>query len=448
MLSDVIRFAGGFTENAYLSKTQVYSKTQQGVQISDIAFSQLASTPLMNGDEIRNKQITDLFENRVTISGAVYRPGDFEWHEGLTLYELIMKADSITPDAFPKRGIVTRYNTDLSTSAIDFSVEEIMNGMTNIVLFPEDIVLIKSHFQLKEQAYITVNGEVLSPGKFNWSDNLTLGDAIFLAGGFSEGADSSFIEVARRLSYEEASGLTDKLVHTQILSMSRNLNLYENNAGFLLKPYDQISVRRAPGFRNNKIVFITGEVVFAGAYAISNKNQRISDLLNMAGGVTPQAFTMGATLERSTSELGFERVAIDLPQILKNPGNENDLLLNNGDKINIPELIQTVKVTGSVQNPFSITFESGKNAKFYIDRSGGFNSEAHKKKTYVKYANGTTDVTKSFIFKSYPKVQPGSQVIVPQKPEKKAADSGKWIAWVSVLSSLALTSATIVNLTK
>ena len=448
MLSDLIRFAGGFTENSYLSKTQIYRKTQQGYQISDVVFDQLATTPLINGDEIRNKQILSSFENRVTISGAVYRPGDYEWSPGLTLKELILKADSIMPDAFQKRGIITRYNPDLTTSAISFNLEDILTGSSNIALFPEDIVLIKSHFQLKEQSYITVNGEVLAPGKFNWSDNLTLGDAIFLAGGFTEGADSTFIEVARRLSYEETAELSDQLVHTKVLNLSRDLNLNTNDAGFLLKPYDQVSVRQAPGFRQDKTVFISGEVAYAGAYAVSDKKQRISDLIQMAGGVTPQAFIAGATLQRFSNELGSEQVAIDLNLIIKNPGSETDFFLNNGDRIYIPEFLPTVKITGSVQNPFSIAYEAGKTAKYYIDRSGGFNIDALKKKTYVRYANGTTAVTKSFLIKNYPEVQPGSQIIVPQKPEKKAVDSGKWIAWVSVLSSLALSAATIVNITK
>jgi len=448
MLSDLIRFAGGFTENSYLSKTQIYRKTQQGYQISDVAFSQLATTQLINGDEIRNKQILSSFENRVTISGSVYRPGDYEWSPGLTLKQLILKADSIMPDAFLKRGIITRYNPDLTTSVISFNLEDILTGNSNIALFPEDMVLIKSHFQLKEQSYITVNGEVLAPGKFNWSDELTLGDAIFLAGGFTEGADSTFIEVARRLSYEETAELTDKLVHTEILNLSRDLSLNSNDAGFLLKPYDQVSVRQAPGFRQDKTVFISGEVAYAGAYAVSDKKQRISDLIQMAGGLTPQAFIEGATLQRFSNELGSEQVAIDLKLVMNNPGSETDFFLNNGDRIYIPEYLPTVKITGSVQNPFSIAFESGKTAKYYIDRSGGFNFDAHKKKTYVRYANGTTAVTKSFLIKNYPEVQPGSQIIVPQKPEKKATDSGKWIAWASVLSSLAVSAATIYNITK
>jgi len=309
------------------------------------------------------------------------------------------------------------------------------------------MVLIKSHFELKEQPFITVNGEVLKSGKLSWSDNLTLGDAIFLAGGFSEDADSTYIEVSRRLSYEEAANLSDTLGKIIIVNMSRDLSIGNNDADFLLRPYDQVSVRQAPNFRKGETAFISGEVVYAGAYAINNKKWRISDLLKLAGGVTPQAYINGATLQRFTDELGSEQVAIDLNQIINSPGSEADLFLNNGDRINIPEFMQTVKITGSVQNPFSITFKSGKNAKFYINQSGGFNSDANKKKTYVRYANGTTSVTKSFIFKTYPDVQPGSQIIVPVKPEKKASDSGKWLAIASVMASLAVSIATVVSLT-
>lgn len=446
MLSDLIRFAGGFTENSYLSKTQIYRKTQQGFQISDVAFVQLTSTPLINGDEIRNKQILSTFENRVTISGAVYRPGDYEWQPGLTLYDLIMKADSILPDAFRNRGIITRYNPDLTTTAISFNLEEIVSRKSNVELFPEDVILIKSHFELKEQPYISVNGEVLKSGNFSWSDNLTLGDAIFLAGGFTEGADSTYIEVARRLSYDQAATLSDTLGNIIIVNLARDLGIGKNDADFLLKPYDQVSVRQAPNFRKGETAFISGEVVYAGAYAINNKQWRISDLLKLAGGVTPQAFINGATLQRYTDELGTEQVAIDLNQIINSPGSEADLFLNNGDRVNIPEFMQTVKITGSVQNPFSITYQTGKRAKYYIDQSGGFNSDAHKKKTFVRYANGTTSVTKCFIFKTYPEVQPGSQIIVPMKPEKKAGDSGKWLALASVMASIAVSIATVVSL--
>ena len=447
-LSDLIRFAGGFTQDAYLAKTQIIRKTQQGYMLIDVPYDELKSTKLNDGDEIRNEKILDVFDNRVTISGAVYRPGEYEWKDGLTLKELILKADSLTPDVFTNRGIITRYNPDLTTSKIAFDINEIISDRSNILLQPEDIVLIKSQFELTEQPYITVNGEVLIPGQFTWSDNTTLGDAIFLSGGFTEGADSTFIEIARRLSYEEAATLSDTLGHIIIANMSRSLGFDENDANIILQPYDQISVRRAPNYRKGEIAFITGEVTYAGAYSINNKQQRISDLINLAGGLTPQAYVNGATLTRTSAELGVESVAIDLNKIVKNPKGQEDLFLNNGDRINIPEFMQTVKISGNVQNPFSITYQEGKNAKYYINRSGGFDSNAHRKKTFVRFPNGETAVAKGIIFRSYPSVQPGSQIIVPQKPEKQVGDSGRWLAIASALASLAVSIATISNLTK
>lgn len=446
MLSDVIRFAGGFTENSYLSKTQILRKTQQGFQINDIPFDALKTTQLENGDEVRNERIQESFENRVTIAGSVYRPGEYEWAPGMTLMQLIEKADSLTPDAFQNRGIITRYNPDLTTTSIAFSVNDIATGKANILLQQEDMILIKSHFELKEQATISVSGEVLRPGDFNWSDNLTLGDAVFLAGGLTEGADSTFIEVARRLSYEKAARLSDTIGQIIVVNISRDLQLGDNNADFKLQPWDRISVRQAPNYRRGEMAMITGEVVYSGPYAINNKKHRISDLIQMAGGLTPQAYIDGATLFRNSTQLGGEQVAIDLTTIIQNPGSEADLFLNNGDRINIPEFMQTVKISGSVQNPFSIVFESNKSAKYYINRSGGFTDDAHKKKTYVQYPNGTTDVTRGFMFKNYPDVKPGSQVIVPKKPEKKVSDSGKWLAFASVIASLAVSVATVVSL--
>lgn len=447
MLNELIRFAGGFTENAYLAKTQILRKTQQGQQILDIRFPDISSTPLVNGDVVRNSTIIESFENRVTIAGSVYRPGEYELTEGLTLSELILKADSLTPDAFQARGLITRYNPDLSTTALQFNVNEIMSGKSDILLQKEDVVTIKSHFELKEAEYITVTGEVLKPGQFAWSDGLNLGGAIFLSGGFTEGADSTFIEISRRLSYAEAATLSDTIGQTIVANMSRGLEIGRNNANLILQPYDQVSVRRAPNFRQNETAFITGEVVYAGAYAVTNKKMRISDLVKMAGGITPQAYLAGATLSRFSGELGSESVAIDLVSILKQPYNEADLFLNNGDRLNIPEFMQTVKITGNVQNPYSVVFKSGQNAKFYINQAGGFADRSDKKRTYVRYPNGTTEVTKGIVFKRYPEVIAGSQVVVPQKPER-TGDSSRWIAWVSVLSSLALSAATIVNLTK
>ncbi|MFV0591184.1 MAG: SLBB domain-containing protein [Draconibacterium sp.] len=437
MLDELIRFTGGFTENAYLAKIQIQRKTQQGQQILDIPFSQIKSTPMVNGDQLTTGVILESFENRVTISGAVYRPGEYEWTPGMTLLQLVLKADSLTADVFKNRGIITRFNPDLTTTTLPFDVDKVASGEVNIVLQQEDIVSIKSHFGIGETPYLSISGEVMNPGQLPWSENTTIADAVFMAGGFTEAADSTFIEVSRRLSHNEASRLSDTLVHIFNLKHTRDLKV-EGDIPFYLEPYDRISIKRAPGFREQGSVTITGEVVYSGVYALQTKNQRISDLVGLAQGITPQAFVEGAQLRRNTKELGTENVAINLKKILEDPHGPNDLFLRDGDILFVPEFAQTVKVSGAIQNPFSITFEEGKSLKYYIDKTGGFGREALKRKTYVRYANGYTASTKAFIFKNYPEVGPGSEIIVPQKPERERLGLQGWLGVSSAFTSIAV----------
>ncbi len=439
----LIRFAGGFSGNSFSSHVQIYRKTQKGNMIIDASAEEYANVLLQNGDSVYNGKVTDDFENRVTIDGAVFRPGEYQWKEGLTLYDLIEKAGSLEKDAFQYRGLIARENPDKSTSSISFDVESVMNRQNNIVLQPEDSVLIKSHFDLMEEPYITVAGEVLSPGEYHYSDGLTLSDAVFLADGFTEGADSTFIEVARRLSHEEAAELNDQLVHIFTFQLDRNLTLQPEDASFTLHPFDQVSVRQAPGFRKAGKVTINGEVKYAGSYAISKRGQRISDLLEMSGGVTSHAFVEGATFTRTTALLGHENIAIDLNEIALDPGSRTDLILRDGDVLYIPEYIQTVKVSGSVQNPFSLTYQKGKNLTWYIEKSGGFATDAMKRKVYIRYANGETAATHSFFVKDYPPVEPGSEIIVPAKEQKEAMSTGQWLAIASTFSSIAVAIAAI-----
>jgi protein involved in polysaccharide export with SLBB domain len=289
-LDDLIRYAGGYTGDAYLGQVQVYRKTQQGIRIIDVSPDDAAVTILNDGDKISSREIRDEFENRVTIDGAVYNPGEYEWKEGMVLSELIQKAEGLKKDAFMHRGILTRENTDKTKSAIPFNVQDIVTRRSDIVLQPEDSVLVKSIFDMREEQLITVSGEVLEPGEFHFSEGMTLSDAVFLANGFTEGADSTFIEVARRLSHQEAATVNDRLVHIYSFKLDRNLRLETEDARFILQPFDQVSVRQAPGFRNPGKATIKGEVKYAGQYAISQKGQRISDLVEMAGGGYPIRF--------------------------------------------------------------------------------------------------------------------------------------------------------------
>jgi protein involved in polysaccharide export with SLBB domain len=444
-LDELIRFAGGFTGDAYWSDIKIYRKSLEGRIIADVLFKDADKTPLYNGDVVTNEEVYESFRNRVSISGAVMRPGDYEWKEGMTLTDLILKSDSLRGDAFTNRGLIIRINEDLTTTNISFDLSSIMNRKDSIKLLPEDQVLIKSRFDLKQSPFINVSGEVLNPGQFNYSKGITLADAIFRAGGFTEGADSSFIEVARRLSYNEASKVSDEMVHIYNFNLSRGLKQDTNGANFLLEPFDKVSVRRSPGYNESASAVIQGEIKYSGQYAIQNKNQRISDLVEMAGGLTPQSFPAGATFSRTSEVLDKEYVAINLNRILENPHGERDLFLRDGDVLNIPPFMQTVKITGQVQNPLSIIYKPGKPLKYYIDKCGGFRQDVQKNKIFVRYPNNEIASTKSFIFKNYPEVLPGSEIIIPAKPERDPLDTTAWLSIASTFSSLAVAIAAILH---
>jgi len=437
-LEDMIQFAGGFTGNSYFAGLQIRRLTQEGVKLIDVPYNKTSTVMLENGDVVWNGAVKTKLINHVAINGAVNRPGTYEWSPGMTLTDLIHKADSLKDDAFLDRALIIRLNPDSTTTAISVDLKAVISGEQDVSLEKKDVVLIKSHFALAETPYITVTGEVQNPGEFKYSEQLTLNDALFIAGGFTEAANNNFIEIARRLSYEEEAELTDTLVHLFTTRSSRNFD--DPGGEFLLQPYDRINVRQAPGYRQQGTVSVSGEVKYAGPFSINFKGLQVSDLVAMAGGLTPEAFIRGATLRRETEELGLEYVAIDLETILKNPGGQEDLFLRDRDHLYIPKFTQTVKVTGSVQNPFSLIYEKGKPFKYYIDKSGGFERNALKRKAYIQYPNRTTATARNLVFfKDYPKVMPGSTIVVPEKPERDNSNlTATMLAVVSTLSTLAI----------
>lgn len=555
-LAELIQFAGGFTNLSYRSSLQITRIEQDGMRIIDVE-PQSAETLLMkSGDILSNQAIFELYSNRVTIQGTVYRPGDYAWEDGLLLSTLILKADSITPDADLRQGHILRYNPDLTQQLVAFTLSEVLNGEKDYLLFPEDVVYIKSHFAMQQNNFFSVTGHVMAPGTFTFMDSTTVRDAIYLSDGLrdgayaegyvvrtkpdrstqfinfavadvlsgeanfplqkedvvtikaeqdlqkignvtvkgqvnnpqsfsymegmtlrdalyfcdglTEGADSTTIEVSRRLSHDEEADFSNTLVHRFILSVNRDLQT--SGTSFQLEPYDQIYVRQAPNFNEQISVMVTGEVKFAGSYSIEKRGQHLSDLVAMAGGLSPDAFLAGATLVRRTGltaediamrQLLMEKdptinlniepethVAIRLDKILEDPKGKHDLLLKPGDKLHIPDIVQTVKVSGEVLYPVAMTYTSGMSLRQYVNRSGGFSSNARRRDCYVIYANGSTRVTHgAFGIRKYPRVLPGAEIIIPEKPDR-SDNTGTWLAIVSTVSSLALTAATIVNLTK
>lgn len=474
-VADIIRYAGGFTANAYNKQISLTRNNSRSLSFMTVATNEYESTPILNGDQIQAGEVIELYENRVAIAGAVYRPGNYELTEGLTLQQLIRKAEGLKDDAFLQRGIITRKLANLELQTLSFSVKDVINGIDTILLQREDRVLISSIFNMREERTVEIVGAVQFPGTFEYAENMTVADLIFLAGGFNEKASVSNIEIARRLNYNEAQDYSDNLIHTYTLSVDRNLKLNPKDAQMHLMPFDYIYVRNAPGYNQGQgSVSIEGEVKYAGSYGIALKQERISDIIERAGGFTPEAYPQGVSLQRRTiltdaqlksrmqlaeqdstmnkediQRIEYEIVAINLKDILSDKGGSSDLILKDGDRLFVPIKKQTIKVSGAVLNPVAITYNKKLSVQDYINLSGGFATNAKKRKVYVLYPNGEAHATRGFIFRNSPKVIPGAEIIVPEKPEiDRAAQAQRWIGMGSGITGIAASIAAIISITK
>jgi protein involved in polysaccharide export with SLBB domain len=461
-LSDLIRFLGGFSDKAFRAQLSLTRITDKEKKIIDINQSFYDSFIPSNGDVIISSEIIDRYENRINISGAVFRPGTYELTEGLTLAGLIKKAQGVKENYFSNRGLIIRLQENLTPMTLSFSVDEVIKGTTDLKLQREDQVIIQDINSMREKRSIQILGEVQKPGEIEFTENMTLKDLIFKAGGFSESASESYIELARRHSYEESNQISNEIVKLYQFSIDRELKLETKGAAFILQPFDYIYVRKAPSYHAQRTVTISGEVRYPGAYSISSKDERISDLINRAGGLLPEAFVKGARLLRVNQQATQSLYAIQnnmqdslipkverqvqndqlelrLESILKSPGSAYDFFLKEGDQIIVPEIAQEVRISGEIQNPIGLAYQSGKNFKYYINHSGGFKDKADRKKSFVIYSDGTTGITRNFIVHNYPKPEQGCQIIIPQKTEKiKTDNTAKWLTVATALSTITL----------
>ncbi len=462
-VADVIRYAGGFKEKAYTHQLDLYRNNTRSTDFISISKKDFDTAKLINGDLLIAGEIVNKLENIVTINGAVYRPGNYELQPNMFLSQLIKEAEGLKEDAFMERGIITRRNPNHTLRTIAFNLTDVINGKKDIKLQSLDVIKITSLFDMREKRIVSIVGGIQYPGVYEYSDNLTIQDLIFNAGGFKEKASVDFVEVSRVLNYDEAKDITKKLLHTYQFQVNRDLKLDDQDAKFELKPFDKVYVRRAPGYRPQGTMYISGEVKYEGGYSITQKDEKISDLIRRAGGLTPDAYKKGASLRRKivlteaeyeaqlliakrdttanindVKQYSYKTIGIDLPKILKNPGGVNDLILKDGDQLNIPTLLQTIMVSGAVLNPVGHTYTKKNSAKEYIMNSGGFAQNAKRGKVYVIYANGKTAATKRFLFfRSYPKIEPGCKIIVPRKPEiDRSGNTSKWLAFTSAFASL------------
>ena len=469
-LAELAEYFGGFTPIAYTNLLTVERLNGTQKEIREVAFTEAKDFVMQGGDKLVVQEILDRYENKITIQGEVYRPGSFEMFEKMSLKTLIEKAEGITPEAFLLRGLLVRTFDDTHKENIAFSVSDILNGSSTIVLKARDQVRIFNKDELREKRTITIAGAVNTPNTFDFVDKLQIEDVIAMSGGLERGADPQVISVSRRLK----DGSFKTLSEVYAVSSDENLAI-NNGKPFYIQPFDVIDVRYSKGYTAQKNVSISGEVKYSGSYTLINKNERISDLIERAGGFTEFAYVKGAALIRKTknkyaidilknmdNNQGDEsnsdalkemvanatefKVGIDLEMILKNKGSDIDMFLREGDQVLIPSKRQTVKVSGMVLKPSLVQYKKGLSLRKYIFKSGGFAETAKKTKIYVSYANGDIKTVKRFLFiKRYPELAPGATIYVPAKPVKEKMSTGELLGITTSIATLGILIKTMLN---
>lgn len=471
-LSDLIKFAGGFTDKAYSYRLKIVRNTEREHRIIDVPQLEFATTKLNNGDVINVEPILNRFENRVEIQGAVFRPGQYELDSSQTLTQLLNKAEGLRGDAFMTRAIIYRMQDDFTIEAIPVDLNALMKGNFDVTLKKEDMVKIFSIFDLQEEYTIQIDGEILKPGGYPFIKNMTLEDVIAMSGGFKESASQARIEVARRIKNSDINSASAKIADVYLFDVTKELSLSDSASKFVIEPFDRIFVRRSPGYEIQTIAKIYGEVIYPGAYSIINKDERISDLIKRAGNLTNEAYPKGAKLTRklnvnekerrkilraieseSNDSLKFQvsheteqSIGINLEEIIKNPHSKYDLILQDGDILEIPKEIQTVRLSGAFLYPITVRYDKGQSLSKYAAMAGGFSEDAQPGKAFVVYANGSVDKTSNFLwFKFYPKVEPGAEIIVPKKVESRKMTPQEALGLSTAMTSLALIIVTVIS---
>lgn len=448
---DILNYSGGFTGNAYAESMLIQRPNGRDKSLLTIKKQMFKDEVLMNGDSINIGSIIDRFANRVSISGAVMRPGDYELNHGMMLSDLFESVEGLREDAFLGRGSIFRQNKDLTLKNIAFSVEGVMNGSEDVILQREDQVIIQSIFDLRKELTIQVKGEIRVPGMYPYLEKMTVEDLITHAGGFKESANKSVVEVARQIKSDQEE--IERTAEIFTFEINDDLSLSSDASTFELQPFDVVLIKRSSFYQTQKLVKIEGEVLYPGFYALETREDKISDLIKRAGGITEFAYESGATILRRTeyfqdsvetydleaetyrserlkelqqrdadsNVMGQqESIGINLKSSLSSPGSKHDLILKDGDVLSIPKQLQTVRVRGKVLYPNTMMYESGTSVKRVISQSGGFTDDSRPGKTYVIYANGSAERTRRFLwFKKFPGLEPGAEIIVPKRARER-----------------------------
>ena len=471
-VASVIRYAGGFAGNAYRKSVRLLRSTGREKSVYNVGEFEMNNFRVADGDVISVDSILNRYDNMIEIKGAVFRPGLYQLGKEInSVRSLIQHAEGVTEDAYTEHAVLHRLKKDRTLEVIAVDVKGILDGsVADIPLKNEDVLFIPTQSDRTTARTITIHGEVQFPGVYQYADNETIEDFIMQAGGLTDAASIAKVDVSRRIIDPAATTAPNEIAKTYNFTLKDGFVIDGTN-GFKLHPYDEVYVRRSPGYQPQRNVSVSGEVIFAGTYTLNNKNTRLSNLVKMAGGVTQEAYVHGARIERKINEDERIRmkavmrvvnnqtgrdsvntnlldsaetyyVGIELDKALKNPGSNSDLVLREGDKLVVPTYNGTVKISGDVMYPNTVAYEDGRNYRYYINQAGGFGTRAKHSKTFIVYQNGRVSEAGKH------KIEPGCEIIVPSKPKSNGNSFSHVLSIGTSIASLATMIATIGNLIK
>lgn len=468
----LLQYAGGFTGDAYKKSVRLVRKAGTQYSVFNVGEFEMNSFYLNDGDSLSVDSILKRYSNMVEIKGAVFRPGMYQVGGNInSVRTLIENAEGVTEQAFTARGVMHRMKPDRTLEVLAVDVAGILNGtVADIPLRNEDVLYIPSKKELLAEQTLTIHGEVMYPGVYQYADNETVEDFILQAGGLNDAASVMKVDVSRRIVDPYATTASDTIAQTFSFKIKDGF-VIDGQQGFVLKPYDEVYVRKSPGYSEQQNVKIEGEIMFAGTYTLSKKNQRLSEIIKQAGGLMTTAYAKGARLERTITpeerlrmetvlkmaqaqsgekdsvnlkklDLGYTYyVGINLDKALEEPGSNYDIVLREGDRIIIPEYSNTVKISGDVMYPNTVAYRKGKGYSYYVDQAGGWGNRAKKSRTYIIYMNGT--VAKA---SRSNKPEPGCEIIVPSKPKSSKMTPAEIMTIGTGTASIATMIATIANI--
>lgn len=472
-VAQVVKYAGGFSSDAYKKAVRLVRKSGERYSVHTVEEFDMSSFKVADGDSIGVDAMIERYENMVEVKGGVFRPGLYELGKQITsVRALVEAAGGLTEDAFTGRAVMYRMKKDrtLETQSIDLS--GIMSGsVPDVPLHNEDVLLVATQTDRISNRVVTITGEVFNPGTYQYAERETIEDLVLRAGGLTDAASLVKVDVSRRIRDTKALQSGQDISQNFSFSLQDGF-IVDGQQHFFLEPYDVVQVRRSPGYMDPRTVHVEGEVVFEGDFNLSKKNQRLSDIIKAAGGVTHEAYVKGARLERhlnsderarlasvvkaarqntsSKDSLALDKiemaeyytVGIDLEKALANPGGDYDVVVRDSDRIFVPEYNGTVKISGNVLFPNTVAYQAGKDWKYYVNQAGGFGQRSRKSHSFIVYQNGTV----SQVGKG--KVEPGCEIVVPQKGKRDMSSLMQWVSIGTSMASLGTMAATIGNLLK